>query len=181
MCGRYEFTSLSTLTGKQIKERAEKLQLNYACGEIFPGNQVLCIIPRETKIDLATMKWGIQGVSYQINARYEALDTRAFYQDLKKRRCAVIANGFYEWDENKQKHYVCTKDDYIYLACIFNDKNELLIITREADEDFAQLHNRIPIIMNKNEMLDYIHGQDRTITKKKLIIEKKTIEQTSLF
>ena len=74
MCGRYEFNVSSSKKGKQIKERAEKLNLVYKEGEVFPDDDVLCIIPVESKIDLKVMKWGIRNKSFQINARMESLE-----------------------------------------------------------------------------------------------------------
>ena len=51
MCGRYNFKTSDSRKGKQLKERARKLNLTYKEGEIFPSDNVLCIIPAESKID----------------------------------------------------------------------------------------------------------------------------------
>ncbi|MBQ2584206.1 MAG: SOS response-associated peptidase family protein, partial [Erysipelotrichaceae bacterium] len=103
MCGRYNFKTSDSRKGKQLKERARKLNLTYKEGEIFPSDNVLCIIPAESKIDLTTMKWGIQNRSFQINARVESLNDKPSYAEIKNKRCAVICNGFYEWDKEKKK------------------------------------------------------------------------------
>ena len=168
MCGRYQFELKSSRKGRQIKERADKLNLVYKQGEIFPSDNVLCIIPVASKIDLSVMKWGIRQRSFQINARMESINDRPSYRSFKDKRCAVICNGFYEWDRNKEKYYVQTADEYIYLGCIFNENNELLIITRAADEEFSRIHERKPLIMNQQEMLKFIHNEECTITEKKL-------------
>ena len=170
MFGRYHFGILPDKKGKQIKERAEKLNLVYKEGEIFPTDQVLCIIPVENKADLASMKWGIKNKTLQINARVESLNDKPSYEEIRNNRCAVICNGFYEWDSNSNKYYVGFEDEYVYLACIFNRNNELLIITRAADPEFRHIHDRMPIIMNQNEMLKYIHNEDAVFVKKKLNI-----------
>ena len=68
----------------------------------------------------------------------------------------------------------------MYLACIFNSKKELLIITQAADENFSKIHDRIPMIMNQEEMLKYIHNEDGIFSKKKLKIDK-TDEDLKLF
>lgn len=178
MCGRYHFGILPDKKGKQIKERAEKLNLVYKEGEIFPSDQVLCIIPIENKVDLASMKWGIKNKTLQINARVESLNDRPSYEEIKKNRCAVICNGFYEWDADRNKHYIRFDDEYVYLACIFNRNNELLIITRAADPEFRHIHDRMPIIMNQKEMLKYIHNEDTVFVKKKLNISSVNEELT---
>ena len=114
MCGRFEFSLKDDKKGKQIKERAEKLNLVYKEGEIFPTDQVLCIIPVENKIDLSVMKWGINNKSLQINARKESIDDKPSYNEIKNNRCAVICNGFYEWNRQKDKFYISGDDEYMY-------------------------------------------------------------------
>ena len=168
MCGRYLLNLNGSKKAKQILERAEKLNLVYKEGEIFPSDRVLCIIPLESKIDLAVMKWGIQNRSFQINARMESLKDRPSYQSIRDKRCAVVCSGFYEWDKNKKKYLVSTEEEIFYLGCIFNDENELLVLTKAADEEFALIHSRMPLIMNQKEMIGFIHGQDILIEKKKL-------------
>ena len=106
MCGRFHFGITDSVKAKQIKEKTEKLNLVFSQGEIFPTNNVLCIIPKESKIDLAVMKWGIQSKSLLINARVESIDDRPTYNCIKHNRCAIICDGFYEWDKNKMSEMV---------------------------------------------------------------------------
>lgn len=171
MCGRYNFKTSDSRKGKQLKERARKLNLTYKEGEIFPSDNVLCIIPAESKVDLTTMKWGIQNRSFQINARVESLNDKPSYAEIKNKRCAVICNGFYEWDKEKKKYYIHTDEEFIYLACIFNDANELLILTKASSGEFEKIHHRTPIIMDQDEMLRYIHSQDGLFKPKDLKFE----------
>lgn len=180
MCGRYEASIFRDAKGTEIKKRAKELNLTYSEGEIFPTNNVLCYMLKGSKIDLASMKWGMKTSNFQINARIESLTEKAIYKNLKKNRCAVIATGFYEWDKNSHKYFIHTKDKYIYLACVFNETNELLIITREATDDFSYIHNRMPIIMNEEEMFNYINTNEIKVSNKELIIENIS-EQTTLF
>ncbi len=168
MCGRYLLNLTSTKKAKQIRERAEKMNLVFKEGEIFPNDQVLCIIPVESKIDLAVMKWGIRNRSFQINARMESLNDRPSYSAIKEKRCAVVCSGFYEWDRDKKKYLVSAEEEVFYLGCIFNDENELLILTQAADEEFSRIHERMPIVMNQKEMISFIHNEDIVFEKKKL-------------
>ena len=55
------------------------------------------------------------GAARWINARAETIDTLASFRDaFKKRRCLVLASGFYEWrkvtPKEKQPHYITAKD-----------------------------------------------------------------------
>lgn len=172
MCGRFHFGVLPDKKGEQIKQRAEKLNLVYKQGEIFPTDNVLCIIPKESKIDLSVMKWGINSKSLLINARVETIEDRPTYNGIKNNRCAVICNGFYEWDKQKNKYYINFDEEYMYLACIFNEENELVILTQASSGEFENIHDRVPIIMNQEEMINYIHSKKDIFEKKKLIINK---------
>ena len=172
MCGRYQLNISDSKKSKQIKERAQKLNLVYKQGEIFPNDTVLCMIPNESKIDLSVMKWGIKNKSFQINARKESLDDHISYNEMRNRRCAVVCSGFYEWDKDKSKYYINTDDELFYLACIFNENNELLIVTQAADERFMGIHDRMPLILNQEEMIAYIHNKDINTAKKRLYITK---------
>ena len=180
MCGRFHFGVLPNSKGNQIKQRAEKLNLVYKQGEIFPTDNVLCIIPKESKIDLSVMKWGIESKSLLINARVETIEDRPTYNAIKNNRCAIICNGFYEWDKQKNKYYISFEEDYMYLACIFNEKNELVILTQASSGEFAKIHDRVPIIMNQDEMINFIHNRKDVFIKKKLIINRID-EEVKLF
>ena len=178
MCGRFHFGILPDKKGEQIKQRAEKLNLVYKQGEIFPTDNVLCIIPKESKIDLSVMKWGINSKSLLINARVETIEDRPTYNAIKNNRCAVICNGFYEWDKQKNKYYINFDEEYMYLACIFNEENELVILTQASSGEFENIHDRVPIIMNQEEMINYIHSKKDIFEKKKLIINKVDEDMT---
>ena len=180
MCGRFHFGISDTNKGKQIKEKARKLNLKYSEGEIFPTDNVLCIIPNESKIDLASMKWGIKTKSLLINARIETINDRPTYKAIKNNRCAIICNGFYEWDKSKNKYYIDFDEEYMYLACIFNEQSELVILTTSSSDEFCKIHDRCPIIMNQKEMLNYVHNKDDIFIEKKMNI-KKVEEDIRLF
>ena len=152
------------------------MNLVFKQGEVFPSDEVLCMIPYGSKIDLAVKKWGIKNKSLQINARVESLEDRPSYEAMRNKRCAVICNGFYEWDQDKKKYYVHDDEEFIYLACIFNDEDELLILTQASEGEFAKIHSRTPVIMDQKEMLRYIHNEKGDIVKKKLFFELKDDE-----
>lgn len=180
MCGRYDFAIIDNKIGQQIKEITTKLNLNYKQGEIFPSDDVLCVIPKGSKVDLSVKRWGIKAKSLLINARIETLEDKISFNSIKNNRCAIICNGFYEWDKDKNKYYITYKKDYFYLACIFNEDDELVILTTSSKDEMVNIHDRCPIVMNKWEMLKYIHNEECLFEKKKLRI-KKIDECISLF
>jgi len=162
MCGRYQFNFDDSKISDELINRIKQLKIdNFKLGEIFPQDNVLSIIPKQdNKIDLSIKKWGIDRL---INARIETIDIKPTFKNLKK--CVVIANGYYEWN-NKDKYYFTFNDNYIYLASLFDEMNRLVIITKEAHDSYLDIHDRMPIILNRNEMLNYLHDSHLEYTKK---------------
>ena len=178
MCGRYEFSYVPSKVGQQIEKKAKDLEQKYKTGEVFPGDRVLCMIAKGEKIDLTVLKWGIMKDSLRINARKETIESNASYYKKNYDPCAVIANGFYEWDSHHDKYYLKGKDEFIYLAGIYNEEG-LLIITKEADEYMQGIHPRMPVILDQKEMIRYVHDGQIRSNEKQLFIERT--EESRLF
>jgi putative SOS response-associated peptidase YedK len=95
-----------------------------------------------------------------INARAETLAEKpAFRAALKRRRCLVVADGFYEWKKTgsaKQPMYLTMKDGrpfaFAGLWEVWRDPagqplKTCTIITTEPNELLAEIHNRMPAIL----------------------------------
>lgn len=172
MCGRYQFDLGNDLRSKSLKEKIKKKKIEYKEGEIFPGDKVLCIFLENGQLKLTSMRWGIKKEKMQINARVESLD-KPFYDGMRERRCVLPANGFYEWDLQKDKYYVSFDEPFVYLAAICNENKELLVLTREADDDFRHIHDRFPLILDKNGMNDYLEGRGYSCIRTPMSIENQ--------
>ena len=72
--------------------------------------------------------------------------------------------------ETTKSIYFTASEDYIYLAAIYNDDHKLLIITKDADKSMSDIHDRMPVIMNQKEMLEYLKGNDIEVSYKELTI-----------
>jgi len=104
MCGRFS----QNITSEQLQQHfpidvitceLEPMQ------EVFPSQQVPAIIMHESKTRLGLLTWGLipswakekKGTGH-INARMETLEQKAsFRESFRKRRCLIIADGYYEW------------------------------------------------------------------------------------
>ncbi|MFW6375607.1 MAG: SOS response-associated peptidase [Thermoplasmatota archaeon] len=101
-----------------------------------------------------------------INARAETLfEKPSFREPIRKRRCLVIMDGFFEWREvggQNYPHYIKMKDDRAFaVAGIWDawDENETgtvrntySIITTEANPLLEKIHNkkkRMPAILRR--------------------------------
>jgi putative SOS response-associated peptidase YedK len=109
------------------------------------------------------MTWGFQphwAKRAWINARAETVfENRAFARDAERHRCLVIASGWYEWTGDKaprQPHLFKRKDGHSFaFAGIWTNRkvedewvSTYAILTRDADELSAPIHNRMPLIVD---------------------------------
>ena len=88
----------------------------------------------------------------------------SFKSSLKKRRCLILANGFYEWEKEgkyKSPFYIHLKSKKPFgFAGLFDkwispDGEEIkscTIITTESNELLKPIHNRMPVIIPKEEI-----------------------------
>ena len=75
------------------------------------------------------------------------------------------ADGFYEWsrDEKKTK-YLFTLDGLrtLYLCGLyklFNGQYRFVILTRPANDSMVEIHDRMPVIANADEVRHYLTDQ----------------------
>lgn len=96
-----------------------------------------------------------------INARAETVDTSSFFRSaFEKRRALVVADGFYEWRGKrggKQPFRFALEDDALFaMAGIWNRwerddavRTTVAIITTAANELVAPVHDRMPVILER--------------------------------
>jgi putative SOS response-associated peptidase YedK len=120
--------------------------------------------------EFAQMRWGLvpfwskdSKIAYStINAKAETVATSpTFREALKRRRCLVPADGFYEWmkldAKTKQPYAIALKDGQplafagLWERWVDKATNQPLetysIITTEPNELTAPIHNRMPVIL----------------------------------
>jgi putative SOS response-associated peptidase YedK len=98
-----------------------------------------------------------------INARVETMASKpSFREAFKKRRCLIVADGFYEWAGKKgsrQPMYITLPDEkpfaFAGLWEIWHDKEKdgeayrsCTIIMRPAAGGIERLHDRMPVILS---------------------------------
>ncbi len=201
MCGRYDFDDASDIfeINKILEEINSRLnnssKSSYKTGEIFPTNNVPIISSKDKKLDASIMKWGFpkwDGKGVIINAKSETCASKKFFsKPLFEKRCVVPSTGFYEWkkiddSKNKDKYlftmnngpmlYMCGlydlfKIDAIYVPCF-------VILTRDANSYIDDIHNRMPVILNKNEIENWLFDDefvDAAFNNDKIILNRKKI------
>ncbi|MGM0641458.1 MAG: SOS response-associated peptidase [Thermotogota bacterium] len=164
---------------------------------IAPTNEVLAIYEKDTQKTINKFRWGLvpfwaddPSIGYKmINARAETLSERKTYKPLlKNKRCAIVSNGFYEWrTEGNQKipYYIKLKNDKTFtfagLYDIWTDDEEnkitsCTIITTSPNEKVEQIHDRMPVMLEKEETKKWIRSENNFDYVKNMLTAKKSEE-----
>jgi putative SOS response-associated peptidase YedK len=171
MCGRFAFFSpheaIERLFGVV---GAPPVEPRY---NIAPTNYVPAVrVDSEGVRRLAMLYWGLVPSwakekaigARMINARAETLKEKpSFRTAYKRRRCLVLANGYYEWQAvagGKQPWYFHMRDDAPFaFAGLWESWVEkpgerplesCTVITTGATPRFAHIHDRMPVIVPRD-------------------------------
>ena len=191
MCTRYFIDNTDPVLIPIIKEMEEaplhqtflKRQASpvISSGEIFPTNIVPVIAPdKHGKRAVYPMKWGyqLQNGKPLVNARSEtAAEKPTFREDWMRHRCIVPASCYFEWkhlkDEDnllgekvKPKKYMFqTEGSSVTWMCgLYRIENGLpffVILTKDAGEELRQIHDRMPLILPEDKIIDWIDPSKR--------------------
>lgn len=172
MCGRYTLTvdeELILVRFQSVKVTEEVYVKRY---NIAPGQQVFAIVNDGEKNRLGTLRWGLippwakdPKLGYKmINARGETLAEKpAFRRAFRRQRCLIPADGFYEWKQmgkEKQPYYIRLKSGEPFAFAGLWERwpspdgtviHSCTIITTKANEQLAELHPRMPVILKKED------------------------------
>ena len=179
MCGRFTLTTPASQIGQmfldlQVPEYVPRYN-------IAPTQDVWCV--RENKEgdqEMVALRWGLVPVwakdlkmgARMINARGETVAEKpSFRSAFKKRRCLVLADGFYEWKkeaDGKQPYYITRADNEPFCMAglweNWKDKNDpeakwiqsCTVITTEANEIMTPLHHRMPVIFDSEQYATWL-------------------------
>jgi putative SOS response-associated peptidase YedK len=167
MCGRYSLICIDDLGNRfRIFDPMMGARSKF---NISPGNEMPVVV-RSGENRLAIMRWGliprrtkdIRAAMPLVNARAETLDEKpAFRSLLKTHRCLVPASGFFEWKkEGKRKnpYYIRLTDEPLFSFAGLCDQwqnpagvtvSTYAIVTCRANVLVAPLHDRMPVILNR--------------------------------
>lgn len=177
MCGRFAFYSpAEAVTALFATPAAVSIPARY---NIAPTQQIATIRSIDGAApELVMLRWGLvpfwaKDISIgnrMINARAETIAEKpSFRNALKKRRCLVLADGYYEWrreGEVKTPWYISRQDSQpMAFAGLWENWNDpqsgeslqtATIITTEANDFLSQLHHRMPVILNPAQVGEWL-------------------------
>ena len=166
MCGRYTLIA-------DIGDLAQRFEFDGSDFSYDPGYN---IAPTESVLTVRNvggregmfMKWGLIPFwakdpkigGRMINARAETVAEKpAFRNALKKRRCLVLADGYYEWQKTpagkRPFRIVLRSGEPFAMAGLWETWRDpqgnvipsCTIITTAANDYLAPIHNRMPVIL----------------------------------
>jgi putative SOS response-associated peptidase YedK len=169
MCGRYTLRArLNLLLPLYAAESRIAWEPRF---NIAPTQPVVAVraLPESSSRELVLLRWGLipswaedaRIGNRMINARAETLAEKpSFKTALKRRRCLILADGFYEWKKagkTKQPYFIRRKDDRPFPFAGLWDRwrksdppiESCTIITTSANALLSELHERMPVILSE--------------------------------
>ncbi len=166
MCGRYTLTSAPEAIRALFRyEEQPNFPPRY---NIAPTQPIAIVRLNEGKRQLALVRWGLlpswvkdpKTFTLLINARGESASEKpAFRAAMKRRRCLIPADGFYEWQAvagRKQPFYVRAKSGTpLAFAGLWEcwtgpngeEMETAAIVTTRANRTLAAIHERMPVVV----------------------------------
>lgn len=170
MCGRYKLQNPDwveadfSTTFPTLSDSVRRPRYNVA-----PGQMVLAVLRGGEGRALEAMKWGVEarwsgGPPQLINARGEKLPESRFWKPmLENGRCAIPADGFYEWKAQGSGRkqpilFTRTGGEGFYLAGLYTGSrdaaagHECAVITVEPNELVEDVHDRMPAMLRPEDV-----------------------------
>jgi putative SOS response-associated peptidase YedK len=166
MCGRYAITSAPEAIRALFRyDERPNFPPRY---NVAPTQPIPIVRLVDGKRQFALVRWGLipawakdpKTFSLLINARGEsAIDKPAFRNAMKRRRCLIPADGFYEWTQigdRKRPYFVRPKaDGPMAFAGLFEtwtgpngeEQDTAAIVTTTANRTLSAIHDRMPVIV----------------------------------
>jgi putative SOS response-associated peptidase YedK len=168
MCGRYQVhTPVEDIAREFGAVATAEAAAFLPLYNVAPSLKVPVVRLRNDQRELALLSWGLVpsfsknlSGNKPINARAETIfDTPSFRNAIRRRRCLIPADGFYEWQKvagAKQPWHVGMVDGALFafggvweywakpgeapvLSCA--------IIVTDANEQLERIHDRMPVII----------------------------------
>lgn len=165
MCGRYRLKDPKQASLAFLAETFSGLETPR--WNVAPTQPMPVIRTQDRRARLVSMRWGLvpfyerrkEKPRILINARAEtALAKPAFRQSVASRRCAILADGFYEWRraglQTKQPYFLGLRGGAPFaFAGIFEEDaadapGGFCILTTAPNDLVLRIHDRMPVILN---------------------------------
>lgn len=170
MCGRFTLTT-------NLGAIAQRFGVTRFLEEVGPRyniapSQTVIVVGDDGQRNFVQMQWGLipswakdPGIGSQmINAQAETVATKpAFRAAFRKRRCLILADGFYEWarqGHQKQPYYIRLRDGRPFAIAGLWEHWEgaggtpidsCTLLTIAANDLIGTFHHRMPVIQDPGD------------------------------
>ena len=160
--------------------------------DIRPTDFAPVIGQSEYGLELSMCRWGYpmsKEKNLIINARVETvMDKPSFQNGILYHRLLIPADGFYEWNSQKEKSTFSRSDSSVLYMAGFCDwfKNErrFVILTKAANDSMKKTHDRMPLILEREQIADWFDNSKMSalLYQTPALLNRQTeYEQQSLF
>ena len=172
MCGRFAYFGNGSFGYESLHLPEPPRFESY---NITPSQDILAIriSPMNGLSEYVFLHWGLipswsqtEKTQYLLNnARADGIEKKpSFRSPFRKRRCIIPASGFYEWQQlgnRKQPYFIHPANtDYFFLAGLWDHWQDeqghttesCTIITTAANRLMGQIHNRMPVILQNDDI-----------------------------
>jgi putative SOS response-associated peptidase YedK len=186
MCGRYTITvPLDELMLRFLLENeAPFYEPRY---NVAPGQMIPVILNDGKQNKLGQLRWGLiphwakdTKIGYKmINARVETVvEKPAYKESFHRKRCMIPADGFFEWEvtnDGKQPMRILMRSGNLFAMAGLYDTwvspegekiSSCTIITTGPNKTMEGIHDRMPIILRKQDEATWL---DRSVQDVKLL------------
>lgn len=171
MCAR------TTLTRPTLAEIASELHAEFSIEDarlyrprwnVAPSDTTWIAAHRGDCRVLGPAKWGyLANGKPLINVRGEQVATGSGFGDaFASRRCALVADGFYEWNAEKEPTWFYRNDGRLLLvAALFQPPRSraeqlprFTVLTIKPNDTVAIVHDRMPVVLEAEGLDDWLSG-----------------------
>ena len=184
MCGRFTLIAEPSRV-KEVIDISDTSNCQWeARYNIAPTQNIATVLydSESKKRECRSLRWGLipswskdsKMGARTINARAETLAEKpSFRSAFKRKRCLIIADGFYEWkkvETKKQPYYFHLQDKQPFaFAGLWEEwkspEDEKItsctIVTTEANELLQQIHHRMPVILQQSDYETWLDPQQQ--------------------
>jgi putative SOS response-associated peptidase YedK len=179
MCGRFVITSPPAAL-RQVFGYSE--QPNFPPRHNIAPTQPIPVVMLENGVrHFRLMRWGLlpawvkdpREFSLLINARAETVQEKpAFKNAIRRRRCLIPADGYYEWQtagQRKRPHFIHRRDGQpmglaglaeTWIGPNGEELDTVAIVTAAASPELAVLHHRVPVTIAPGDFASWLDCGD---------------------
>ncbi len=180
MCGLYSFRKPADETRALFNylEQADFPPRQY----VTPASPIAIVTQSAGVRHFKLVRWGfipswvkeVKPGKPLINARGETvLEKASFRNAMRRRRCLIPADGFYEWEGDipgqKRPYFIRRPDDGLFaFAGLWEhwmgaDGSELetaAIITTEPNQEISRIHDRSPVVIHPQDFETWLDNEN---------------------